>query len=179
MSELPIEYYDCRLLHQIGNKIGKIVKVDRNTIFLARGKYARICVDIDLTKALVAMFMINDRAYKVEYEGLHLICTTCGKFGHYKEGCSEKETNEHNVQGEKIEDQLALGQRGIPNSKSQSNKINIENEIKGPWVVVQKTRKAQKGKKKDGNGWSGGRKKGAEALWVKGTRVRRKLIVLH
>lgn len=30
------------------------------------------------------------RKYNVEYEGLHLLCTNCGKFGHYAEGCPDK-----------------------------------------------------------------------------------------
>jgi hypothetical protein len=70
--------------------MGSTVKVDKNTLMQERGKYARICVEVDLTKSLLAMFMIKGRKYNVEYEGLHLLCKTCGKFGHYSEGCPEK-----------------------------------------------------------------------------------------
>ncbi|PNX76780.1 hypothetical protein L195_g032739 [Trifolium pratense] len=75
------------MLHFIGNRIGRTVKVDRTTTTQARGKYARLCVEVDLTKPLLAMFQIKDRYYKVEYEGLHMLCLACGTFGHYKEGC--------------------------------------------------------------------------------------------
>jgi hypothetical protein len=74
ISGLPIEYYDSRVLKNIGNKIGSTVKVDKNTVMQERGKYARLCVEVDLTKPLLAMFMIKGRKYNVEYEGLHLLC---------------------------------------------------------------------------------------------------------
>jgi NMD protein affecting ribosome stability and mRNA decay len=90
ISGLPIEYYDSRVLRNIGNKIGSTVKVDKNTVMQEKGKYARLCVEVDLTKPLLAMFMIKERKYNVEYEGLHILCKTCGRFGHYSEGCPEK-----------------------------------------------------------------------------------------
>ncbi|WJX36677.1 hypothetical protein P8452_24530 [Trifolium repens] len=92
IPDLPIEYYDAKVLHFIGDRIGKTVKVDKNTLFQERGKYARLCVEVDLTKTLLAAFELKGRFYKIEYEGLHMLCRTCGKFGHYIEGCPEKKT---------------------------------------------------------------------------------------
>jgi len=89
-SGLPIEYYDSKKLHFIGNPIGRSVKVDKNTLLQERGKYARLCVEVDLSKPLLAMFEFKGRHYKVEYEGLHLLCLNCGKFDHYLEGCTMK-----------------------------------------------------------------------------------------
>lgn len=83
-SEIHIEYYDGRMLHHTVNKIGKIAKFDKNTVMDARGKYARISVEIDLAKVLVAMFMIQDRSNNMEYVGLHFLGTNCGKFRHFK-----------------------------------------------------------------------------------------------
>lgn len=57
IAELPIEYYDSKV--HIGNKIRKTVKVDKNTVVHERGRYVGICVEVDLSKALLAMFMIN------------------------------------------------------------------------------------------------------------------------
>ncbi|MCI33556.1 hypothetical protein A2U01_0054773, partial [Trifolium medium] len=73
-------------VHFIGNRIGKTVKVDKNTLFQERGKYARVCVEVELSKPLLAMFELKDLVYKVEYEGLHMLCRNCGRFGHYPEG---------------------------------------------------------------------------------------------
>lgn len=63
------------------------MKVDKNTLQQERAKYARICVEVNLTKPLLAMFTIKGRKYKIKYEGLHPLCLKCGKLGHYKEGC--------------------------------------------------------------------------------------------
>jgi hypothetical protein len=90
VSGLPIEYYDSKVLNFIGNCIGKTVKVDKNTLTQERGKYAPLCVQVDLTKPLLAMFTIKGRKYNIEYEGLHMLCLTCGKFGHYREGFPDK-----------------------------------------------------------------------------------------
>lgn len=89
-SGLPIEYYDSQVLEFIGNRIGRTLKVDKNTLAQARGKYARLCVEVDLTKPLIAMFELQARHYRIEYEGLHMLCLTCGQFGHYVEGCPDK-----------------------------------------------------------------------------------------
>jgi hypothetical protein len=75
ISGLPIEYYDSKALHFIGNRIGKTVKVHKNTLAQERGKYARLCVQVNLTKPLLAMFTIKGRKYNIEYEGLHMLCT--------------------------------------------------------------------------------------------------------
>jgi hypothetical protein len=47
ISGLPIEYYDSRVLKNIGNKIGSTVKVDKNTLMQEKGKYARLCVEVN------------------------------------------------------------------------------------------------------------------------------------
>lgn len=52
-----------------GNRIGKIVKIDKNTLPRESGKYARLCVEVDLMKP----FWLY---YKIEYEGLLLLCAT-------------------------------------------------------------------------------------------------------
>jgi hypothetical protein len=100
IPDLPIEYYDAKVLHFIGNRIGKTVKVDKNTLFQERGKYASICVEVELNKPLLAMFELKDRIYKIEYEGLHMLCFTCGRFGQYVEGCPEKATISGNPNNE-------------------------------------------------------------------------------
>ncbi|MCH84322.1 hypothetical protein A2U01_0005153, partial [Trifolium medium] len=143
ISGLPIEYYDAKVLHFIGNIIGKTVRVDKNTLTQERGKYARLCVEVDLTKALLAMFTIKGRKYNVEYEGLHLLCTTCGRFGHYKEGCPEK--NKIQSVGE-----IRIETNGKGGGENGGGTHHMEGStIDGPWKVVQKTKRAKKGKERE------------------------------
>lgn len=77
------------------------------------------------------MFEVDNESYKIEYEGLHRLCLRCGRFGHYVKGCSEKPTDASSPvaggddhSGEKMLD------KSLP-------------EKDGPWVVVQKSRRAR------------------------------------
>lgn len=87
IPRLPIEFYNEKVLLQIGDKFGKAEKVDITMLRVERGKYARVCVEVDLTKPLTSVVNLNGREYKVEYEGLHLICFKCGRYGHRNEEC--------------------------------------------------------------------------------------------
>lgn len=85
--ELPLEYYSMVALKRISSKVGKVVKLDRTTQNMMRGSFARVCVELDLTKALCASVIIGKHTQRVEYEGLQLICFQCGKFGHRRDAC--------------------------------------------------------------------------------------------
>ncbi|KAI5387821.1 hypothetical protein KIW84_073785 [Lathyrus oleraceus] len=80
------------------------------------------------------MFFIKGRHYKVEYEGIHLLCISCGRFGHHVEVCSEKKEV---VRMEKYVEEIVIvgGEKQIHNSMKE----NL-----GPWVVVHKVRKARR-----------------------------------
>lgn len=47
-------------------------------------------MEVDLSKALLPVVRVRTTWYKVEYEGLPLICFECGKFGHRLEQCPTK-----------------------------------------------------------------------------------------
>nr|XP_023901446.1 uncharacterized protein LOC112013276 [Quercus suber]POF20505.1 hypothetical protein CFP56_63171 [Quercus suber] len=57
--ELPIEFYALCVLKEIGNAIGPVLRIDSNTAAGARGRYARICVQIDLNKPLVRQILLE------------------------------------------------------------------------------------------------------------------------
>ncbi|XP_057418637.1 uncharacterized protein LOC130712838 [Lotus japonicus] len=75
---LNVAFYDESFLMSVARVIGRPIKVDINTLSGDRGRFARICVELDLTKAVIGRICIEDFWYKVEYEGLHIICTKCG-----------------------------------------------------------------------------------------------------
>ncbi|XP_039015574.1 uncharacterized protein LOC120145953 [Hibiscus syriacus] len=77
--ELPIHYYSERMLFAMDNTIGRALKVDPNTSYASKGRFARACVEVDFGKSLVPKIEVDNRWY---YEGLPLICFGCGKFGH-------------------------------------------------------------------------------------------------
>lgn len=69
--------------------LGNFLKIDHLTSVHSRGKFARICVEIDLEKPLVSHIGVRGCPLYIEYEGLHSICFRCGRFGHKKDQCRE------------------------------------------------------------------------------------------
>ncbi|MBA0651001.1 hypothetical protein Goklo_018373, partial [Gossypium klotzschianum] len=92
LIELQIEYYDSGILHKIGTSIGKLVKVDNYILVMERGKFARICVEINLDKPLVKEIFIEARKQRLCYEGVEKLCLSCGRIGHGREYCPEAQT---------------------------------------------------------------------------------------
>ncbi|XP_045792004.1 uncharacterized protein LOC123886756 [Trifolium pratense] len=84
---LNLVYYDESFLMAMASAIGRPIKVDTNTLKVERGRFARVCVEVDLTVPVVGKIWVNGHWYKVQYEGLHLICTNCGCYGHLGRNC--------------------------------------------------------------------------------------------
>ncbi|RYR25096.1 hypothetical protein Ahy_B02g058720 [Arachis hypogaea] len=98
IPKLPVKLYTDKFLWRAGKKIGTMLKIDQNTSIHSRGKFARLCVEIDLRRKLVLGIKVLGHDFKVEYEGLHLICFGCGRYGHRIELCSEGGTRKEIVQ---------------------------------------------------------------------------------
>lgn len=81
-------YYDENVLMAMASVIGRPVRVDQNTLKVQRGRFARVCVEIDLSKLVVGKIWMRDHWYRVEYKGLHLICAKCGCYGHMTRECT-------------------------------------------------------------------------------------------
>ncbi|KAI9089743.1 hypothetical protein K1719_029036 [Acacia pycnantha] len=86
---LPAPLFDKKFLLNLGNAIGKVIRLDIHTAQRARGKFARLCVELDLTKPLIPEFRVENQTLSVVYESLGLLCNKCGWFGHNKASCTE------------------------------------------------------------------------------------------
>ncbi|XP_028051868.1 uncharacterized protein LOC114256416 [Camellia sinensis] len=64
--ELPIEYYQETVLFAIAKTIDKPLKIDWNTTMVTRGKFARICVEMDVSQPLKSKFILEDRYYNID-----------------------------------------------------------------------------------------------------------------
>lgn len=69
-----MEFYNTLALHRMGSLVGKVIRIDNHTEDALRGRFARICVQLDLSKALLPRLLIGKYSQKIEYEGLHMIC---------------------------------------------------------------------------------------------------------
>ncbi|CAI0389216.1 unnamed protein product [Linum tenue] len=80
LLEIPIQYFHPEAVMKIGKRMGKPIRVDQATRTGARSDYARVCVQVDLTKPLLSKFRINGKRYFIQYEGLERICLQCGRY---------------------------------------------------------------------------------------------------
>jgi hypothetical protein len=96
IPKLPIELCNHRFLWRIGSTLGTMLKVDRLTSIHSRGKFARICVELDLEKQLASHIMLRGTRVNLEYEGLHAICFSCGRYDHKIDNCCERMEKDNN-----------------------------------------------------------------------------------
>ena len=88
LLELPIEFYEPSAILKIGQAIGPVLRIDAHTASNVRGRFARLCVQVNLDKPLINSIQIGKMAQKVQYEGLNSLCFACGHMGHRKESCA-------------------------------------------------------------------------------------------
>ena len=87
LNELPIEFYNAEALYQIGKAIGNVLRVDTHTSSKTRGKFARLCVQVDVDKPLINTVLIGRFEQAITHEGIHRMCFSCGRMGHRRESC--------------------------------------------------------------------------------------------
>ncbi|KAK4269198.1 hypothetical protein QN277_022386 [Acacia crassicarpa] len=140
LPRIFLEYYDKEALAFIGDRIGETVKVDINTSCQLRGHYARLCVLVDLTKQLMSGFSVDGEDYFVEYEGLHMLCSNCGIYGHRHEQCPQRKTQH---------EQAEQSKNASDNPKNNTVAAQPAFDNSGDyWKVVQKVRRPRKNKDK-------------------------------
>lgn len=115
---LSIENYNSEFLMKLGARIGRPIKVDYATSVTSRGKFARLCVEVDLSKPLVPKFSLRNKVRKIEYEGLYLVCFKCGVYDHREETCC-----------------LGVGGEGRGIVSGRQNNTE-ETETFGPWMLA-------------------------------------------
>ncbi|KAL4289941.1 hypothetical protein GQ457_14G001810 [Hibiscus cannabinus] len=126
---LPYRYYCKALFRRIAQLVGKVIKVDYNTQAGERGKFARLAIMVDLNKPLKPCIGIDDFVQKLEYEGLNMICFSCGKYGHATDSCGSSS-------GTKSAPQEEVVQLVIQNSQVGDNK-----NLYGPWMIATSRRR--------------------------------------
>ena len=89
LEQLPIEYYHPEFLKHVGNKLGKLLKIDAITNAAIRGRYARVCVQMNTTHPLPKRVRIGSFWQDIVYENLHVLCFHCGRIGHRETHCTE------------------------------------------------------------------------------------------
>lgn len=143
-----MEYYTENWLKRAGDRIGKTIRVDDTTREPTCGKFARVCIEVDLTNPLKAGYKMRGRRWRLHYEGLHDLCFVCGQYGHREAACSK-------VNGKKQPTEAQAAIRGGSTSQTSfdgrdSSSSTVNPPPFGPWALVQRvgrrTMKTTKGK---------------------------------
>ena len=87
LNELPIEFYNAEALLHIRKAIGNVLRVDTYTTSETRGRFARLCVQVDVDKPLINTVLIGRFEQAVTCKGIHKMCFSCGRLGHRRESC--------------------------------------------------------------------------------------------
>ena len=165
LNALPIELYETEVLKEIGDSIGKVLRIDSHTALEARGRYARLCIQIDINKPLVNSILIGRFEQVVTYEGIHKLCFSCGRVGHKIEACPytirKDEEKEPEAPRKETADEGSADLQNLQDAVTHNacESTNVEGHY-GPWMLVTRRGNGQKGKRTEngsgrGSGFSG------------------------
>lgn len=129
LEQLPIEYYHPEFLKHMGNKLGKLLKVDVITSAAIRGRYARLCIQINTANPLPKRVKIGPFWQDIVYENLPMLCYRCGRLGHRELHCSE------------VADELKTMPQHAPETRGEQGPLESDH-AHTPWKTVQ-TRRAR------------------------------------
>lgn len=147
---ISAEYFDSDFLMRVGRKIGKPLYIDTSTSLVSRANYARLCVEVDISKPLLSKFTIKRAVRGIVYEGLHLICFCCGTYGHNAENCPKNhEQVDHDQQTMDTEgsnQKTAKNSNGNEATSSSKRNDTLKKNLSpfrpdilkdyGPWMIA-------------------------------------------
>jgi hypothetical protein len=130
-------------LKNIGNVLGTVVKIDQLTLTQSRGKFSRLCVEIDLHKPLLPYVEVEGVAYSVVYEGISMICFNCGCYGHVKANCTFVAANNSDNAGpmnmeQPVDSNNDNGptETNSPKDKNETTEATSSSGGPGPWMLM-------------------------------------------
>lgn len=138
-------------LMKLGREIRRPVKIDHATDFSIRGKFARLYVEVNLTKPLVPRFKLKHRWRMIVYEGMRIVCFNYGIYGHNKDSCKvlEKKVTEEGKH------EISAGNDGGTGETRKKPNYGDENlGSYGPWMILERqpikyVKKKERGGPKD------------------------------
>ncbi|XP_075655113.1 uncharacterized protein At4g02000-like [Castanea sativa] len=122
LNELPIECYEVEVPKEIGKSIGNVLRIDTHTALESRGRYSKLCVQVDVGKPLIMTIIIGNIEQMVVYEGIQKLCFCCGRIGHRKEACPyvirrTRQTGSMEAEGSKMAKEVPRDQHDPTHAK--------------------------------------------------------------
>ncbi|KAJ4823413.1 hypothetical protein Tsubulata_042683 [Turnera subulata] len=87
---VPAKHYHVGVLRMVGDQIGRTVRIDIPTQQADRAQFARIAIELDLTKALESRVNFEGVWYHIVYEDIPQFCFECGMAGHSLVSCPSR-----------------------------------------------------------------------------------------
>ncbi|XP_030930591.1 uncharacterized protein LOC115956313 [Quercus lobata] len=137
LEQLPIEYYHPEFLKHVGKKLGKLLKVDAITSAAIRGRFARVCVQINIANPLPKRVKIGSFWQDIVYENLPMLCYNCGRIGHRETHYTER---------------LPCSTTVIPlenDTHTPTTSLHDPADVASPWKTVQTQRSRPHGRPSD------------------------------
>lgn len=112
-------------------KVGGLIdrpRFDDARSITCRGKFARMCVEIDISKSFIGKFKVERCTQRIEYEGIHLVCFYCKVYRHKKGVCPSymvelnAKNNKGNHSNENGQDTIPL----VPLIQEEKPIVNLE-----------------------------------------------------
>ncbi|KAL0012016.1 hypothetical protein SO802_007124 [Lithocarpus litseifolius] len=149
LPQLPIEFYDPSILKKIRSTIGLVLRIGSHSINGERGRFARLCIQINIDKPLIKCVKIGKMAQTVQYEGLNSLCFACGRIGHKKEG-------RPSLIRKPEPSPKRPGSNDQPSNSSSSGALSQEEELcngeehkkeqYGDWMVAKRKKRSTRGR---------------------------------
>ncbi|XP_058734017.1 uncharacterized protein LOC131605709 [Vicia villosa] len=158
LPQLPLYLWGERSLNKIGSALGIPLVTDECTANKLRVSYARILVEMDITKELPAEITIRDRdgnklQQAIEYEWKPLYCNRCHKPGHNcdqpKPKVKQWKPKSKPVETDKTESQMVVEEtsKGVTTTRMEPEmKEKSDTKVESKWTEVNKSTK-DRGKK--------------------------------
>lgn len=146
-----------------------------------RGLFARICLELDITKTLLAKFKLKRIIRMMEYGGFPLVCFACEVVRHRKEDCLKDKAKKGEQTKAAIDKQPS--KNGVDQTKNGNQRVRKDAdsfpEIKEgykPWMIVARKPHRQTTKKDSSKGYGKGNKGSTNGLesnniWKFNTRI--------
>jgi len=97
LHNLPIHFWHYKTLTAIGNTLGRMLKIDAERHIKGIFTFARICVEVDLSKGLPESIILNfnNSQWKqtLDYENTAFSCRGCQQTGHLYNTCKSINKN--------------------------------------------------------------------------------------
>ncbi|KMT00122.1 hypothetical protein BVRB_1g019440 [Beta vulgaris subsp. vulgaris] len=100
LPELPIEFFNQKMLEKIGSTLGRVLKVDAHSLSGERRRYAAICVLMEKGQSLPKGAWLGKNFQDLVFCDGPWYCDNCNKFGHQSRRCGKGKIIPHEAHKE-------------------------------------------------------------------------------